>query len=45
VRIRYANAQAECDLVLGDAARVRLDDPLLEALGEWLRPESVEIVY
>jgi DNA polymerase-3 subunit alpha len=45
VRIRYRNAEAECDMVLGDATRVRLDDSLLEALGEWLAPANVEIVY
>jgi DNA polymerase-3 subunit alpha len=45
VRIRYNNGMAECDLVLGDAMRVRLDDMLLDALGNWLNPENVEIVY
>ena len=45
VRIRYANATAECDLVLGEKVRVRLDDLLLEALTDWLKPENVEIVY
>ena len=37
VRIRYRNATAECEMVLGDAVRVRLDDLLLEALNGWLR--------
>jgi DNA polymerase-3 subunit alpha len=45
VRIRYRNATAECDIVLGEAARVTLDDALLEALNGWLQPENVEIVY
>ncbi len=45
VRVRYRNADAECELVLGERARVRLDDLLLEALGEWLSPENVDIVY
>ncbi|WP_205421426.1 DNA polymerase III subunit alpha [Dechloromonas sp. HYN0024] len=45
VRVRYRNADAECELVLGNALRVRLDDPLLEALHGWLQPENVEIVY
>jgi DNA polymerase-3 subunit alpha len=45
VRIRYSNTQAECDILLGEMARVRLDDMLLEALGGWLKPENVEIVY
>lgn len=45
VRLRYANAAAECEIILGENARVRLDDLLLEALGDWLKPENVEIVY
>jgi DNA polymerase III subunit alpha len=45
VRVRYRNDKAECELVLGEAARVRLDDLLLDALGDWLAPENVEIVY
>ncbi|MBL9026711.1 MAG: DNA polymerase III subunit alpha [Myxococcales bacterium] len=45
VRIRYRNATAECEIVLGDAVRVRLDDGLLDALSGWLKPENVEIVY
>ena len=45
VRIRYRGAEAECDLVLGEMVKVRLDDLLLEALSGWLSPENVEIVY
>jgi len=45
VRIRYRNTAAECEMVLGDAVRVRLDDALMEALAGWLQPENVEIVY
>ena len=45
VRLRYRNASAQCDLLLGQALQVRLDDALLEALSEWLQPENVEIVY
>ncbi|MFN4324775.1 MAG: DNA polymerase III subunit alpha [Azonexus sp.] len=45
VRVRYRNAVAECEMVLGDALRVRLDDALLEALNGWLQPDNVEIVY
>jgi DNA polymerase III subunit alpha len=45
VRIRYRNNQAECEIILGEAVRVRLDDALLEALNSWLKPENVEIVY
>jgi DNA polymerase-3 subunit alpha len=45
VRIRYRGAEAECELVLGETVKVRLDDLLLEALVGWLSPECVEIVY
>ena len=43
--IQYRNASAECQLKLGDSLRVRLDDALLDALGTWLQPDNVEIVY
>ena len=45
VRLRYRNDVAECEMVLGDGVRVRLDDELLEALAGWLAPENVEVVY
>ena len=45
VRVRYRNASAECELLLGDSARVRLDDALIASLNEWLAPENVEVVY
>mgnify|MGYP000208601924 CR=1 FL=1 len=45
VRIRYRNSDAECELVLGENFRVRLDDLLIEALRGWLQPENVEIIY
>ncbi len=45
VRVSYRNETAECEIVLGDAVRVRLDDTLLDALNGWLQSENVEIVY
>jgi DNA polymerase-3 subunit alpha len=45
VRIAYRNGEATCELSLGDAMRVRLEDDLLTALGEWLNSDSVEIRY
>ncbi|MCL2523325.1 MAG: DNA polymerase III subunit alpha [Betaproteobacteria bacterium] len=45
VRILYRNAEAECELLLGQSACVRLEDALLDALGGWLQAENVEIVY
>ncbi len=45
VRVRYRNAQAECELPLGEDWRVRLDDELLAGLRQWLQAENVEVVY
>ena len=45
VRLRYRNADAETELALPDAWRVRLDDRLLEELDDWLTPENVQVVY
>jgi DNA polymerase-3 subunit alpha len=45
VRVNYRNAKAECEIILGDAVRVRLDDTLLDALNGWLQSENVEVVY
>ena len=45
VRLHYRNSQASCELVLGPAHRVSLDDGLLRELHDWLAPENVEIVY
>jgi DNA polymerase III subunit alpha len=45
IRIRYRNKQAVADIPLGDDWRVKLDDPLLESLKQWLSLESVEIFY
>ncbi|HXE38901.1 MAG TPA: hypothetical protein VN639_10520, partial [Azonexus sp.] len=45
VRLRYRNATAECEIALGEALRVKLDDELLDALRGWLQPENVEIVF
>jgi DNA polymerase-3 subunit alpha len=45
VRVRYRNEVAECELPLGDAWRVRLDDQLLAGLREWLSQGNVEVLY
>ena len=45
VRVRYRNDKAECELPLGEAWRVRLDDELLAVLQQWLKAENVEVVY
>jgi len=45
VSIQYTNREAECRIDLGDAWRVKLDESLIQSLGEWLQPENVQIVY
>jgi len=45
VRVQYRNDRAECELPLGEAWRVRLEDELLAGLQSWLRAENVEVVY
>ncbi|MCX7176794.1 MAG: DNA polymerase III subunit alpha [Proteobacteria bacterium] len=45
VRLRYRNGEAEVELGLPDAWRVRLDDALLADLHEWLSAENVSVVY
>ena len=45
VRLAYRNADAVCELALGDNSRVRLEDDLLAALGDWLSSENVSIDY
>ena len=45
VRLAYRNADAICELALGENNRVRLEDDLLTALGEWLSNENVNVDY
>ena len=45
VRIAYRSADAVCELALGEANRVRLEDDLLNALGDWLKSENVRVDY
>ncbi len=45
VRLAYRNEEASCELALGDASRVRLEDELLNALGAWLSVDNVKIDY
>lgn len=45
VRLRYRQASAECELLLGSAWQVNLDDELLEALNLWLKAENAVVVY
>jgi len=45
VQVSVRNGQAEGELALGDAWRVRPDEALLENLREWLSAEAVKVVY
>ncbi len=45
VTIAYRNREACCELQLGDAWRVALDDGLLTALRNWLSEDNVVILY
>ncbi|MDR1936756.1 MAG: DNA polymerase III subunit alpha [Candidatus Accumulibacter sp.] len=45
VRLSYRNAQAACELALGENSRVRLENDLLTALGDWLGSENVRVEY
>jgi DNA polymerase-3 subunit alpha len=45
VRLTYRNANAVCELTLGESNRVRLEDDLLTSLGDWLSRENVNVDY
>ncbi|MBK8324195.1 MAG: DNA polymerase III subunit alpha [Betaproteobacteria bacterium] len=45
VSIRYRNAGGECDIRLPDAYRVKVSEPLLASLADWLTEPNVEVVY
>jgi DNA polymerase-3 subunit alpha len=45
VRVAYRNHEAEVELGLSDAWRIRLEDELLISLREWLTPENVKVIY
>ena len=45
VAVEYLSNGARCEVKLGAAWQVNLNDDLLRSLGEWLKPENVNIVY
>lgn len=45
VLVRYHNGVGQCELALGDAWRVRLDDDLLQGLRAWLSEGAVSVLY
>ncbi|MGH9578284.1 MAG: hypothetical protein ACRD3R_12670, partial [Terriglobales bacterium] len=45
VSVVYSNNDAVAEIELGDAWRVKLDDGLINSLGNWIEPKNVQIVY
>jgi DNA polymerase-3 subunit alpha len=45
VTVSYENARAGCEVILGEAWRVKPDVRLLAELGAWLTPQNVQVVY
>jgi DNA polymerase III subunit alpha len=45
VLVHYENADASCDVALGEAWRVRPDEQMLGELTAWLSPEAVQFQY
>lgn len=45
VSVVYHNHRASCEIELGDAWRVNLNDNLLQSLTAWLSEENVKVVY
>ena len=45
VSVVYNNHRASCEIELGDAWRVNLDENLLQSLAAWLSADNVKVVY
>src|SRR5688572_30592888 len=45
VVVSYGNGKAACEVALGEGWRVRPDSKLIADLGDWLKPENVELVF
>ena len=45
VQVHYNNGQAEVEVNLGDAWRVRPEDELFSRLAAWLTPQNVQVQY
>lgn len=45
VTIAYHNGKAACELSLGGDWKVQLHEHLIETLGQWLQPASVQVRY
>ncbi|RPJ46543.1 MAG: DNA polymerase III subunit alpha [Betaproteobacteria bacterium] len=45
VAVEYLSNGARCEIKLGAAWQVNLNDDLLRALADWLKPENVHVLY
>ncbi|MGE0558121.1 MAG: DNA polymerase III subunit alpha [Burkholderiales bacterium] len=45
VAVEYSSNGARCEVRLGAAWQVNINDDLIRSLGEWLKPENVNILY
>ena len=45
VSILYRNHRAICEIELGEAWRVNVDDKLLQSLQAWLSEDNVTVIY
>ena len=45
VAIEYSNGGARCEVKLGAAWQVNINEDLIRSLSEWLKPENVNIIY
>ncbi|OGA53681.1 MAG: hypothetical protein A3F74_06305 [Betaproteobacteria bacterium RIFCSPLOWO2_12_FULL_62_58] len=45
VSVVYFSRGVTCEIDLGDAWRVNLQDDLIQSLADWLKPENVKIIY
>ncbi len=45
VAIEYSSNGARCEVKLGEAWQVNINEDLIRSLSEWLKPENVNILY
>jgi DNA polymerase III subunit alpha len=45
VKVVYANGTALAEIELGEDWKVKLDDGLMDSLGQWIERKNIEIVY
>ena len=45
VAVEYSSDGARCEVKLGPAWQVNINEDLIRTLSEWLRPENVRVLY